>query len=163
MKFCPMCGAGLINKLMDAEERLACSRNCGYVHWNSPIPVVAGLIKVDGNFILARNAKWPEGLFSVITGFLESGEAPDDAIARETKEELGLTATSIKFLGHYPFPGMNQIIIGYFVDATGFPVINHEIAEVKVLPEAELMSYDFGFLKLAEAMVQDWQWKVANS
>lgn len=159
MNFCPMCGAGLIKSSIDAEERLMCSQRCGYVHWNNPIPVVAGLIRVDGRFVLARNAKWPEGFFSVITGFLESGEAPDSAIARETEEELGLTVTSVKFLGHYPFPRMNQIIIGYFVEAQGTPAINHEIAEIKVLPEAELVSYDFGFLKLAEAMVQGWQIK----
>jgi NADH pyrophosphatase NudC (nudix superfamily) len=152
-----MCGDSLVKKHIDAEERLACASDCGYVHWNNPVPVVAGLVKIGNEYILARNSKWPEGFFSVITGFLEAGELPDAAIARETMEELGLTALSSTFIGHYPFPQMNQIIIGYVIEAIGEPVINDEIADIKRLSEKELVAYDFGVLKLTQAMVSAWQ------
>jgi NAD+ diphosphatase len=156
MKYCPQCSSKLVSKLIDDHERMTCSTDCGFTHWNNPTPVVAALVKLGSNFVLARNAKWPEGFFSVISGFLEAGEAPDSAIARETLEELGLTAKSVKFVGHYPFPQMNQIIIAYVVDAFGDICSNSEIAETKVLTKEELAAFDFGPLKLSTAIVRTW-------
>jgi NADH pyrophosphatase NudC (nudix superfamily) len=49
---------------------------CGYAHWNNPLPVVAAIVELDGKILLARNAAWPEGMFALITGFLENGETP---------------------------------------------------------------------------------------
>lgn len=157
MNYCPTCGAAIATKLIDGSDRLTCSRECGYIHWNNPTPVVAGLVKLGDEYILARNATWPEGWFSVITGFLEAGEVPHEAIAREAKEELGLTAVSTTFVGHYPFPKMNQIIMGYVVEAIGQPSANEEIAEIRRLGEGEIFALDFGPLKLAQAMVRDWK------
>lgn len=156
MKYCPQCSSLLVSKVIDDHERMTCSTECGFTHWNNPTPVVAALVKVGSNFVLARNAKWPEGFFSVISGFLEAGETPDIAIARETLEELGLTTEKVTFVGHYSFPQMNQIIIAYLVDAVGDLCINSEIAETKLLTKEELAVFDFGPLKLSTAIVQTW-------
>jgi len=156
VKFCLQCGAPLRARLIDEHERMACSNDCGFIHWNNPTPVVAALVKVGEEFLLARNAQWPAGFFSLISGFLEAGEAPESAIARETHEELGLEFKKAVFVGHYPIPQMNQIIIAYVVEAVGMPTPNSEIAELKRLSIEELKSYDFGPLKLATMVVRDW-------
>ena len=156
MKYCPQCASPLIAKWMDNHERMTCSSDCGFTHWNNPTPVVAALVKVGNHYVLARNAKWPADLFSVITGFLEAAEAPEEAIARETHEELGLTAQTVTFVGHYPFQKMNQIIIAYVVEATGEIGLGDEIAEIKLLTQEELIAFDFGPLKLTTAIVRSW-------
>ena len=89
-------------------------------------------------------------------GFLEAAEAPEEAIARETHEELGLTAQTVTFVGHYPFQKMNQIIIAYVVEATGEIGLGDEIAEIKLLTQEELIAFDFGPLKLPTAIVRSW-------
>lgn len=93
MKYCPQCASKINDKSVDGESRLACSKECGYIFWNNPIPVSAGLVEINGKYLLARNKTWPEGFFSLITGFIETGESPGGAIKRETEEELGLKAT----------------------------------------------------------------------
>ncbi len=63
--------------------------------------------------MLVRSHGWPEDWYGLVTGFLESGEKPQDAILREVKEETGLNAELISFLGAYPFTQINQIILAY--------------------------------------------------
>jgi len=153
MEFCPQCKAGLQCRFIDGIERLACSSSCGYVYWENPTPVVAGLVQVQEGFVLARNARWPSGMFSLITGFLEKGESPEQAISRETNEELGVTPEELQFVGHYSLPELNQLIIAFTVRASGELRPGQEIAEVLPLSRTELESFDFGNLTLTAKIV----------
>ena len=155
MKFCPECGALLRKKIIDKAERLVCTKACGFIHWNNPTPVVAAIVRCNGKFILARNHKWKEGLFSLIAGFLEAYEAPEPAILRETQEELGLEGQTATFIGHYTIPKRNQLLIVYLVEATGKVQLNHELLEYRELSAAELKAYDFGPLSLGKLVVPD--------
>jgi NADH pyrophosphatase NudC (nudix superfamily) len=101
---------------MKAAARRACPDDtCGYVHWNNPLPVVAAIVELDGKILLARNAAWPEGMFALITGFLENGETPEDGIAREVFEETALKAEQVTLVGVYEFMRKNELIIAYHV------------------------------------------------
>ena len=95
-------------------------------------------------------------MFSVITGFLERGESPDTAILRETEEELGLRSCECKFIGHFSLPEFNQLIIAYAVEAHGEVKLSEEIAEVRLVAPDQLVSFDFGPLKLTQAIVARW-------
>jgi NAD+ diphosphatase len=157
VKYCPECASKLENKLIDVRERLACSSpGCAFVYWDNPIPVVAALVQYEDKFILARNAKWPKDMFSLVTGFLERGETPEQAVAREVQEEIGLETKTSGFIGYYPFIKMNQIILAFWVKADGEPKTGDEIAEVKLLSREDLKLYDFGLLNLTSEIVQDW-------
>jgi len=63
--------------------------------------------------------------------------SPEEAIAREVKEELNLQATGVNFIGHYAFPRMNQIIIAYHVPATGNIVLSDELVDYKRIEPAK--------------------------
>jgi len=157
MKYCPNCRSELITKEIDGESRQACSNNnCKFVFWNNPVPVVAAVVELDGNYIIARNTEWPTGYFSVIAGYLEKGETPEQAVIRELQEELGLTGIVIRYIGNYSFLKKNQLIIAYEIQATGTIEINHELAEVKVLSKKQLEQYDFTPLEITANVVADW-------
>ena len=48
-RFCPYCRAWLIEDVHGGRPRLVCSNEgCGFIHWNNPIPVVAGIVERDG-------------------------------------------------------------------------------------------------------------------
>ncbi|MEJ2618766.1 MAG: NUDIX domain-containing protein, partial [Candidatus Thiodiazotropha sp.] len=120
MKYCSKCGNKLTTKRIDGQARYVCvNEECGYVFWNNPIPVVAALVKCDEKYILARNVSWAKGIFSVITGYLESEESPEDAALREVSEELGLNGMITRHIGNYAFHKKNQVILCYEVVATG--------------------------------------------
>lgn len=164
MRYCPRCANKLDTKLIEGVERKACSSaDCGFVHWDNPLPVVAALIEYQGQIILARNAKWPRQIFSLVTGFLERMETPERAIIREVKEELGLDSKVTRLIGHYPFAEMNQIILAFSVSAVGELKTNEEIAETKLITMEQLRAYDFGRLYITSAVVMDWLKQMPNS
>ena len=59
------------------KVRLRCPA-CDWTHWGNPTPVLAAVVENDAEqVLLARNALWQEGMFGLITGFLEAGESPE--------------------------------------------------------------------------------------
>lgn len=158
MKFCPECGNVLHAKLVDHAQRLVCTQaSCHFVHWNNPTPVIAALVEYDGKYIIARNVRWPKHLYSVISGYLEARETPEQAVLREVKEELDLSGNVVRHIGNYAFPEKNQIILCYEVQAMGTLTTNHELAEVKLLLPEELANYDFGPLYITGNILEDWK------
>lgn len=115
-RFCPWCGSALGSGEIAGRERLLClGANCNYVHWNNPTPVVAAIAERDDHIVLVRSLGWPEHWFGLISGFLEEGERPEDAVLREVAEEVGLEARLESFVGTYPFYQMNQLLLVYHV------------------------------------------------
>jgi len=149
---------------VEGEERIICSSpGCDYICWNNPVPVVAALVSLDGNYIIARNRAWPTGIFSVITGYLEQGEDPETAVIREVAEELGVRGSIRRFIGNYTFKEKNQVLLCYEVQATGAIATNHELAEIRTLSREELSAYDFHPLYITEKLIQDWKALTGNS
>lgn len=157
MKYCPECASLLELSRIDGAERKACmSPGCSFVHWDNPVPVVAALVQLQGKVVLARNSQWPEGMFSLVTGYLERNETPEEAVVREVKEELGLNGEVEEFIGCYSFTEKNQVILAHWVIATGELETGDEIAEVKLLSREELSLWQFGRLALTSAIVKQW-------
>ena len=126
------------------------------MHWDNPVPVVAALIEFQGKIVLARNSQWPEGVFSLITGYLERNETPEEAVVREVKEELGLDSKVQELLGCYSFIEKNQIILAHWVVATGELETGDEVAEIKILSRNELELWQFGCLALTSTIAKQW-------
>ncbi|WP_321876671.1 NUDIX domain-containing protein [Paraburkholderia bannensis] len=148
-QFCPRCASSLVERADPEHEggrvRMACPDTvCGYVHWNNPLPVVAAIVEYEGRILLARNAAWPEGMFALITGFLENGETPEEGIAREVLEETSLHAQSVELIGVYEFIRKNELIIAYHVKATGTVALSPELLEYRLVEPAKLRPWRAG-------------------
>ncbi|MDB5985692.1 MAG: hypothetical protein JWR16_745 [Nevskia sp.] len=154
LKYCPQCSRPLVVGEHGGAQRLACTdAQCGYVHWDNPVPVVAAIVEHQGQVILARNALWPSGMFALITGFLEKDDPnPESGVLREVEEELGLKGRVAGFVGHYPFERMNQLIIAYHVVAEGEVVLGEELAEYKHVPFEQIRPWPAG----TGYAVRDW-------
>ncbi|OBB74826.1 NAD(+) diphosphatase [Mycobacterium sp. 852014-52144_SCH5372336] len=63
--------------------------------------------------VLARQAVWPERLFSILAGFVEAGESFETCVAREISEEIGLTVTDVTYLGSQPWPFPRSLMVGF--------------------------------------------------
>ncbi|HWT36019.1 MAG TPA: NUDIX domain-containing protein [Paraburkholderia sp.] len=142
-RFCPRCATPLVERADPVHEggrlRQGCpDETCGYVHWNNPLPVVAAIVEYEGGILLARNAAWPEGMYALITGFLENGETPEQGIAREVREETSLVADSVERVGVYEFIRKNELIIAYHVRAHGEIALSPELLEYRLIEPAQL-------------------------
>ncbi len=153
MKYCPLCGADLVKGIVEERERLHCSQNgCDYIFWDNPLSVIAGIVEYQKSIILAHNVEWPDGVYSVITGFLEKGETPEEGIIREVKEELGLSCEITDFIGVYSFHEMNQLILAYHIKAEGNICLNEELTDIKMIEKTKLKGWSFG----TGLAVNDW-------
>lgn len=139
--YCPGCGAKTQSKHMHEQVVKVCAAQCGFAFFNNPVPVVAVIVETPGGVVLAHNVAWPEGMLSVITGYVDPHELPVETAIRETKEELGLHAYDPKFVGHYMFHAKNQLIIAYSVKAQGEIRLNHELDAAKVIPIHKLKAW----------------------
>jgi NAD+ diphosphatase len=148
--FCPCCATRL--EALSAEEdggrktRQRCPA-CGWTHWNNPTPVLAAVIELTdrgGQLLLARNAAWPGRMFSLITGFMEAGESPEQGIAREVAEETSLAVDALSLIGVYDFQRMNQVIIAYHALARGEIVLSPELAEYRLFRPQEVRCWRAG-------------------
>ena len=133
MRFCPCCATPLqwMTQQEDSgwKERLRCP-SCDWTHWGNPTPVLAAVVENDdGQVLLARNALWQEGVFGLITGFMEAGESPEAGICREVLEETGLRVKALRILGSWEFLRMNQVLIAYHVRAHGDVTLSPELLE----------------------------------
>ncbi|MGF7217902.1 ADP-ribose pyrophosphatase YjhB (NUDIX family) [Spirosoma lacussanchae] len=147
MNYCPQCASPLVKGEASGRERLICSKPCGYIYYDNPLPVVGAIVEYDNDtVVLTQNIGWPAEWFGIVTGFLERGEAPAEAILREIEEELGLTdARIVEFLGIYPFFQRNEIIFTYHVRATGTIRMDEtELQAIKLVPVNELKPWPFG-------------------
>jgi NAD+ diphosphatase len=142
-KFCPRCATPLQVQTASGLDRNVCPA-CGFTHWNNPAPVVAALVQVGDEMLLARNAAWPPKMFALITGFLEPGEAPQDGIAREIKEETNLDAQQIELIGVYEFARKNEVIMAYHVIASGQVQLSEELVEYRMVPPHKLKPWRAG-------------------
>ena len=134
--FCPHCTTALTTRVIGGEARSACPVvNCGFVHWDNPVPVVAAVVQRNDSVVLVRNVGWPENWFGLISGFLERGESPSEGVLREVKEETGLDGRVEGLIGVYPFHRMNQVIMVYHVVADEGEVVvdPKEIADYRII------------------------------
>ena len=95
-------------------------------------------------------------MFSLVTGYLERGETPEEAAVREVKEELGLNGKVQDFIGCYSFTEKYQVILAHSVAATGELTTGSEITEVRLLSRDELKRWQFGRLELSSVIVEQW-------
>ena len=137
------------------RERLVCpDGQCGFVHWDNPIPVVAAIVEHDDHVVLVRNVGWPEHWYGLVTGFLESNEMPEEGILREIEEEIGLAAELQSYVGMYEFYRRNQLIIAYHttVSSKDVTLCQEEIADHKWVHVEQVKPWSAGTGKA----LRDW-------
>lgn len=77
-------------------------------------PAVICLVHDGGDrAVLARQAVWPERMFSLLAGFVEAGESFETCVAREIREEIGVHVRDVRYLGSQPWPFPRSLMVGF--------------------------------------------------
>jgi NAD+ diphosphatase len=115
--YCAQCGTP--TELTYAGHVRRCPAD-GSEHYPRTDPAVIVLVTdKDDRCLLGRGANWPPDRYSTLAGFVEPGETPEHAVAREVYEEAGIEVDSCSYAGSQPWPFPSSLMLAYFARATG--------------------------------------------
>lgn len=114
--FCANCGTATV--MFRAGWGRSCP-TCRAEHFPRTDPVVIMIAEHDGRALLGRQPSWPAGRYSALAGFLEPGEAIEEAVRREIAEEAGVTVGSVRYVASQPWPFPSQLMIACVAEAEG--------------------------------------------
>ena len=160
---CPRCGA--LTALSSAGHTRVCAVD-GSEHFPRTDPAVIMLVHDDERILLASGTRWPENRVSILAGFVEAGESLEQAVAREVREEVGVTVGDCRYLGSQPWPLPRSLMLGFFARADGgqeLRIDGDEIrsarwytrAELKAATEAEEIFLP-GRVSIARQLIERW-------
>jgi 8-oxo-dGTP diphosphatase len=89
--FCPRCATPVIHEERFGMIRPVCPK-CRWIHFVDPKVAAAVLVVKDERVLLVRRVNEPfRGLWTLPAGFVNGGEDPAEAAARECLEETSLS------------------------------------------------------------------------
>ena len=91
---------------------------CARSHFPRTDPVVIMLITRDDHVLIGRSPGWPEGMYSLLAGFIEPGETMEAAVRREVFEEAGVRVGRVGYLASQPWPFPASLMFGCWGEAT---------------------------------------------
>lgn len=110
-RFCSRCGARL--GIVLGGWATECP-GCGRLEYPRQDPAIIVRIEdADERILLAHNTGWVEPMCSLIAGFVEAGEAPERAVVREVREEVGLEITAPLYRATQPWPFPRSQMLGF--------------------------------------------------
>lgn len=132
-KFCPRCGK--LTQISAAGWSRTCEAE-KFEHYPRTEPAMIVAVNDEaGRILLGRRKEWPEGWFSTLAGFVESGESAEACVLREVVEESGVEVdpASLVYLGSQPWPFPASLMLGYRATAitTSLKSDDDEMAEVR--------------------------------
>jgi len=142
--YCPVCKNNLVKK----ESEYLCPK-CGWHHYNNPLPSVAGFVmnKKDEILLVKRGVEPSKGSWALPSGFIESGETPEQAVLRELKEETGLNGIIENLLGVHIEPTKiygDVLLLGYDIElVSGRLKANSDITDVRFFLKDKLPKIPF--------------------
>ncbi|GAB4353751.1 MAG: NAD(+) diphosphatase [Kiloniellaceae bacterium] len=117
--YCGVCGAPTVSE-KGGHQRRCSNAGCNAVHFPRTDPAVIMLVHDGGDrCLLGRQPFWPPGMHSTLAGFVEPGESLEEAVAREIREEVGLTLAveEVEYHSSQPWPFPSSIMLGFHARA----------------------------------------------
>lgn len=136
-RFCGRCGQPTIE--LSKERAKVCTR-CGLMNYPRLSPSIIVSVVKDEHILLARSERFPEGMYSVLAGFVEPGETLEDCIQREVEEEVGVEVHNIHYFGSQNWPFPHSLMIGFTAEYLSgeIRIDNDEIVDAQWFTAHEL-------------------------
>jgi NAD+ diphosphatase len=154
-RHCGRCGAS--TESVKGERAMRCP-SCGLMAFPRLAPAVIVAVQREDRILLARNARFPGRMFSVLAGFVEPGETLEQAVHREVGEEVGVTLRNVRYFGSQPWPFPHSLMVGFRAEWAGgeIAVDGVEIAEAAWFSLEELPRWPPS-ISIARQLVDAWR------
>ena len=112
-RFCGSCGEP--TAWLEGDWGRVCHA-CGEHFFPAIHPCSIVLVTRPGEVLLTRKANWAPNRYSLVAGFQEFGESLEETAIREIKEETGIVANNVRYVGSQCWPFPSQVMVGYVAD-----------------------------------------------
>jgi NAD+ diphosphatase len=162
-KHCSSCGGRTVSA--NSGHSRNCERNdCGTIFFPRTDPAVIIAVTFENQILLGRQSDWPKGMLSVLAGFVEPGETPEHAAAREVFEEAGVLTKNIVYQYSQPWPFPASLMLGFTGEAESIElgVNTDEIEMADWFTREEIELFDGGNfhlprkLSISRRLIDDW-------
>ena len=119
-RFCSNCGKP--TNLVEGGWRRDCPA-CRVQHFPRTDPVVIMLPVAGERCLLGRSHRFAASMWSCLAGFVEPGEAIEDAVRRETREEAGIICGRVSYFATQPWPFPTSLMIGCHAEALSHDIV----------------------------------------
>lgn len=120
-RFCGRCGTGAVNQ---PDERAKLCPACGHISYPRISPAVICSVTKGDEILLARGVRFTSPVFSVLAGFVETGETLEETVRREIMEETCISVKNIKYFGNQPWPFSSSMMLAFTAE--------YESGEIKI-------------------------------
>jgi NAD+ diphosphatase len=140
-RFCGVCGSPTESR--EAGHMRRCTNPaCAAEHHPRIDPAVIMRVEHGNRILLGRQKQWPQGMHSVLAGFVEPGESLEDAVRREVSEEVALQLHEVHYHSSQPWPFPASIMLGFtaIAESDAFQVDEHELESARWFTREDLLA-----------------------
>jgi len=119
-RFCGACGTATVPR---AGERARECPGCGSLSYPRISPAVIVAVVRGASILLARAARFPPGLYSVLAGYVEPGETLEECVHREIREETGIEVKNLRYFASQPWPFPHSLMIAFTAEHAGGEIV----------------------------------------
>ncbi len=117
-KYCPECGARLVDRPAGDDGDVPYCENCRQFWFDSFASCVIVLVYNQfDEVVLGRQSYLSKQYASFTSGYITPGETAEVCAVREVKEELGIDVTELEYAGTYWFALRGQLMHGFIAYA----------------------------------------------
>ncbi len=119
-RFCSRCGTPA-----EAHGRELCMQcpQCGYTQYPRITPCIITLVTRGDHCLLGRSARFPNGMYSCLAGFMDAGESAEQALVREVREETGVEVGRLSYLGSQSWPFPHSLMLAFHAEYAGGDIV----------------------------------------
>lgn len=148
-RFCGRCGT---ETQLDEKDMMLKCPNCGQVHYPRIAPAIIVAIRKDDDLLMAQHSYHDTIRYALIAGFVEPGEAIEEAVHREVLEEVGVKIKNLKYQKSQSWPFPNSLMLAFTAEyeSGDIKVDGDEIVKAKWFKKDEIIRYG------SDISISDW-------
>ncbi len=114
--YCPHCGSQLGKKEIGDEGVIPFCEKCNIPLWDMfQTSIIAAVVNGQNEVALLRQNYVSKTKYVCVAGMMKIGEAAEETVVREIKEELGFDVKAVQFVKSYPYEKKEMLMLGYKV------------------------------------------------
>lgn len=153
-QFCGACGEQTV---LSENDRSRMCPSCRYPLFPRLAPAMIVAVEREDEILLARSPHFPDGIMSVLAGFVEPGESAEQAVEREVFEETAIHVHNVQYFSSQAWPFPNSLMLGFRAEYKDgeIQIDGEEIVEARWFRAREMPDFFPGRVSISQWLIHD--------